>query len=354
MAPAVARAAEVEERRLLAPADVLDQAAAVDEHAGRQMRAELREQSRDGVEALAVLARAAARDAAQQPDGVRMARTLEDRPDRALLDEPPGVEHADAVAHPRDDVEVVADEEDRRAELPPQHGDEVEDLRFDRDVEAGRRLVEDEEHRVLGERHRDDHALLHPARQLVRVAAHDPWRVGDLHRAQHLLRPLAGLGGGHAGDREGLGDLVADADRRVQRAARVLVDHRHALRAQGAHVVVAHGEQVLARDPDRPGADAAVARQVADDRVCRRRLAAAGLADEAVRLARGDLERHAAQDRTPDFAHAIRDLKVVELERGHSSRRRRHRSKACVRPSAMRFTPMTRVAIAAGNSTGHQ
>ena len=104
MAPAAAPAAEVEERRLLAPADVLDQAAAVDEHACRQVRAELREQSGDGVEALAVLAHATARDAAQQPDGVGMARILEDRSDRALLDEPPGVEHADAVAHPRDDA----------------------------------------------------------------------------------------------------------------------------------------------------------------------------------------------------------------------------------------------------------
>ena len=49
--------------------------------------------------------------------------------------------------------------------------DEVEDARLDRRVEAGRRLVEDEQLRVGGEGHGDDDALLHPARQLVRDSA---------------------------------------------------------------------------------------------------------------------------------------------------------------------------------------
>ena len=39
-----------------------------------------------------------------------------------------------------------------------------------RHVERGRGLVEDEQRRVVGERHRDHHALLHAARQLMRVA----------------------------------------------------------------------------------------------------------------------------------------------------------------------------------------
>ena len=68
--------------------------------------------------------------------------------------------------------------------------DEIEHLGLDGRVEARRRLVEDEQGRILGERHRDDHALLHPARELVRVAAEDAVRVGDLHLSQHLPRPL--------------------------------------------------------------------------------------------------------------------------------------------------------------------
>ena len=228
VAAAVPAAPEVEERGLLATADVLGEAATIDEHARRQLGAELRQEAGDGVEPLAVLAHAAVRQAAQEPDRVRVARVVEHRLDRPLLDEPPGVEHADAVAHLRDDLEVVADEQDRRAELRAQRRDEVEHLRLDRRVEAGRRLVEDQQRRVLGQRHRDHDALLHPARELVRVAAHDPRRVGDLDLAQHLRRAVVRLARGHAGDRERLGDLVADPDRRVQRAARVLVDHRDA------------------------------------------------------------------------------------------------------------------------------
>ncbi len=54
--------------------------------------------------------------------------------------------------------------------------DEVEHLGLDRRVEPGRGLVEDEERRVLRERHRDHDALLHPAGELVRVARHDAIR----------------------------------------------------------------------------------------------------------------------------------------------------------------------------------
>ena len=239
------------------------------------------------------------------------------------------------------------------AELLAQHRHELEHLRLDGGVQAGGRLVEDQQRRVLGQRHGDDDALLHAARELVRVAPHDAVRVGDLHLAQHLPGPLARLLGVDAGDHEHLGDLVADPDRRVQRAARVLVDHRDLGRAQRAHLRLAHAGEVLARDAHRAARDAAVARQVAQDGVGRGGLAAAGLSHEPVGLALGDGEAHAAQDGPPDPAHAVGDLEVDELERRRG--RDRHRSKAEATPSAIRFTPMTSVAIARlGNRTGHQ
>ena len=164
--------AERLERRLLGGAALVRERAAVDEDASGELGAELRQEAGDRVEPAVVLADAAARDAAEQADGVRVPRVLEDRLDGTLLDEPAGVEDADAVAHLRDRAEVVADEEDRGVELRLELGDEVEDLRLDRRVEAGRRLVEDQERRVLGERHRDHDPLLHAAGELVRVAAH--------------------------------------------------------------------------------------------------------------------------------------------------------------------------------------
>jgi hypothetical protein len=43
------------------------------------------------------------------------------------------------------------------------------DLRLDRHVERGRRLVGDQQAGLAGQRHRDHHALAHAARELVRV-----------------------------------------------------------------------------------------------------------------------------------------------------------------------------------------
>ena len=81
----------------------------------------------------------------------------------SLFHEPPRVENPDAVAHLRDHTEVVADEEHRGPELRLQSGDEIEHLRLDGGVEPCRRLVEDEERRILGQCHRDHDALLHAA-----------------------------------------------------------------------------------------------------------------------------------------------------------------------------------------------
>ena len=72
-------------------------------------------------------------------------------------------------------------------------GDEVEHLGLDRRVEPGRRLVEDEQRRVLRERHRDHDALLHASGELMRVALEHGVGVGDLHGAERLLRALPRL-----------------------------------------------------------------------------------------------------------------------------------------------------------------
>ena len=167
-----------------------------------------------------------------------------------------------------------------------------------------------------------------------------PSGVGDLDLLEHLARALRPPRSSRdALEREHLGDLVADPERRVQRARRVLVDHRHLRGAQPAHVGVAHGEQVLARDRDPAAAHAAVARQVAQRRERGRRLAAARLADEPVGLALGDLQRDAAQHAAPLAADAVGDLEVGELERvGGGGRCGGHRSKAFAMPSAIMLT----------------
>ena len=119
------------------------------------------------------LADAVARERAEQAQRVRVLRVLEDGRGVALLDDLAGVHHPDPVAQRPDDAEVVGDEQDRGVRLGLERPDEVEHARLDRRVEPGRRLVEDQQLRVRGERDGDDDALLHPARQLVRVALDD-------------------------------------------------------------------------------------------------------------------------------------------------------------------------------------
>ena len=81
---------------------------------------------------------------------------------------------------------------DRRVRLVLRRLQHLEDLRLDRHVERGRRLVGDQELRLVGDRHRDHRPLAHPARELVRV-----------------LRRTAARGFGHA-------DEVEQLDRRAR------------------------------------------------------------------------------------------------------------------------------------------
>ena len=233
--------------------------------------------------------------------------------------------------------------------------DEVEDLRLDRRVEAGRGLVEDQERGILGERHRDHDALLHAAGELVRVAAHHGADVRDLHLRERGVRALDAPRAAVAEHGERLRDLRADAEPRVQRRAGVLVDHRDRPRVVLAERTAAQGERVRSVHADGSVRHAAVARQVADDRERGRRLAAAGLADEAVRPATLDRERDAAQHGSVDPAHPVGEPQVFDVERERRVDRRAHRSYTSRIPSATRFTQTTRLAIAsAGKNVIHQ
>jgi hypothetical protein len=361
VAPAAVTATEVEQIRLLPVTDVLGQGTTFGEDTPDQLGPEARQEAGDRVEPTLVLAGAGAGDATQQADGVGVARVVEHLLDGTGLDDAPGIEHTDAVTHAEDHVQVVADEQHARAELLAQRGDEVEHFRLDSGVEAGRRLVEDQQRRILRQGHGDDDALVHPARELVGVPAHDPSGIRDLDLLEHRVHPLVGLVVLDPLQREDLGDLVADADRGVQRRGRVLVHHRHLRCPQPADGGVAHGQQVLTGHPDRATAHAAVAGQVLERGVGGGRLAAAGLADQPERLAGSDLQADPAQHLLPCAADVVVDVEVVDLEglrRGHVSGRRQilgHRSNALAIASAIMLTPITRLAIAsAGNRTGHQ
>jgi hypothetical protein len=77
-----------------------------------------------------------------------------------------------------------------------------EDLRLHGDVERRRRLVGDQQVRLVGERHGDHHALALAARQLVRIGAEPAFRIADA-------------------------DLLQQFETRFRAAARALMQRQH-------------------------------------------------------------------------------------------------------------------------------
>ena len=150
----------------------------------------------------------------------------------------------------------MGDHQDGRPELVRELLDELEDLRLDRHVERGGGLVREDQLRIAGEGDRDHHALAHPARELERVVAQALLGARDADLREQLDDAVAGGGIGEAHVlADGLGDLVADRERRVQAGQRVLEDEPDLLAAQLADAVVVELEDVDPVEGDRAGDD---------------------------------------------------------------------------------------------------
>ena len=189
-----------------------------------------------------------------------MRRTREDLVGVAALDHPTRVHDEDAVAELGHDAEVVRDQQHRRAALGHEPLEQVEDLRLRRHVERGRRLVGDQQVRLVGERDRDHHALAHAARVLVR----DSRRAGcSAFGTSTSLSRLDGERGARARRlillvaQDDLRDLVADLAHRVERGHRVLEDQRHLLAAHRLHLAVGQPGDVAAVEHHAAALDAA-------------------------------------------------------------------------------------------------
>ena len=102
---------------------------------------------------------------------------------------------------------------------------QVEHLGLHGDVERGGRLVRDEEHRIAGQGRGDEHPLPLSAGQLVRVVAGARGGVRDPDGVEQRDGAPPGFGLRRLPvDDEGLGDLVADGEHRVERGHRLLED----------------------------------------------------------------------------------------------------------------------------------
>ncbi len=170
----------------------------------------------------------------------------------------------------------------------------LENLRLDRDVQGGGRLIGDDDVRLVGHRDRDDDALAHAAGELVRIAVRTVACVRDTDEFEQVDCP--GLGG-LAGDvlvvlAHGLGDLVTDLVDRIQGCHRILEDHRDALAADLTELLVAQVQHLLAAELHRAGDPGALRQQTHDRQRCHR-LTGARLAHDPEDLAGANRVAHA-------------------------------------------------------------
>ena len=205
------------------------------------------------------------------------------------LHHPALLHHHHAVAIGGGKAEIMRDQDRRHVPAFGQLDDQVHHRLLRGDVEAGGRLVRDQELRIAGQRQRDHDALAHAARKFERIGVIALAGAGDLDLLQRLDRLLAAVA-----DRRLLHvlaqhvlDLVAHFPDRIERRARVLEDHRDFAAAQIAHLVFARGLDVDAGKHHRALGDPAGAVEDPHHGIGRHRLAGAGLADDAERLALG-------------------------------------------------------------------
>ena len=221
------------------------------------------------------------RSTSSQPGGdplgvrQRLRADAQPRPPEQLVDGPlphqlSRADDADAVADLLDLGHQVAREEDGAAALA-EAPDELAHLGHAGRVEAVRRLVEDQQVRVLDQRGRDAEPLLHPLRVRAEAVA-CPLAEADLvERGRDPLLGDARMAGEHA-------QVVPCGQERIERGG---LDHRpdprQPLRRAGRG---AEHDRAPARRPDEP-----------EKHAQRRRLAGPVRAEEAVDLAPAHAER---------------------------------------------------------------
>ena len=147
-----------------------------------------------------------------------MLRRGEDSLGNAFLDKLAALEDIDVVANGGNDRQIMRDEKKRQPTLFSEIAEKAQDARLNGDVKGGDRFVANEERRFQCERPRNADALALPAAELVRESRFDFGGKADLlEKSVNIHFELV-----HASH---LGDGIADALPRIQRADGILEDH---------------------------------------------------------------------------------------------------------------------------------
>jgi hypothetical protein len=229
-------------------------------------------------------------------------------------------------------------------------------LRLHRHVERGRGFVGNQQAGIAGEGHRDQHALPQSAAELERMAAQHPPRVLHLHLGQQFFgaRPSIDLRNVLV-PTDHLRDLPADGHGGVQRRHRLLKHHRGKPPAPICEVGLRRRQHVVAEQQDAAAADAhRRARDQAQHRHRRHRLAEAGFADKPDDLAGAHRQRHAAQCRHHAMPCRERQRQIFDRQHRRQAHRPRCRgSRMSRKPSPSRLKPMAVTRMATPGNVGY-
>ena len=158
--------------------------------------------------------------------GQRLLRLKQHLRGRCLLQQTAVLHHRHALAPAARHGQIVGDQQQRTARLLAQRRELSHHLTSHRHIEAGGGLIGDHQRRLQGHGQGDRHPLAHATTELMRITVH-PLRA-NAHALQQLLGPR-GLG---PMGREGVAQVIANADQRIQAGHRVLKDQAHRLTPQ--------------------------------------------------------------------------------------------------------------------------
>ena len=155
-----------------------------------------------------------------------MLRSQTDLRARSDLDQFAEIHHADPCRDVFDYRNGMRNEKIRQAELLLEIAQQIDDLRLDRNIQCGNRLVCDDQFGFQGEGPRYPDALALATAELVRIAAEDAWIESD--SLQKIGYPIVPFGSARDSvNRKGLTYNRSDRHSRVQRGVRILKDDLH-------------------------------------------------------------------------------------------------------------------------------
>ena len=193
----------------------------------------------------------------------------------------PGTHDGNPIRHFRDRAEIVRDQPQGHAGLLPQATQQLQNLRLQGHIQRGCGFVGDQELRFTGQGQRNHGSLAHSAGKLVRVLVQMAGRIRqtDLIEQLHCLSPQR-RSLEPAMQHQGLADLPAYGQYRIERGHRILENNADLAAAYRAHVPFSEAEDIGSIEAYPPALKLPVLRQQAHHRQRRNGFTRPGFTDQ--------------------------------------------------------------------------